>query len=205
MNTNKTENRSNLRRITGAACKASVALAILATLLPLPASALLPSPANQTGLNGSGRNGAEFIEASGSFIDCSWNYVFRQAGPNIIVTGDLAQTNYGTLDGCWTGSERDVVFQNGSATFHGSGIFEGTVEGQSGTIVMSYEGIYDVQANVATAHWVLARGTDGLRNLHGEGTWSGTGIDPTSTPCTDPNPCEGYFQATYSGTLHFAP
>jgi hypothetical protein len=168
------------------------------------ATFVTPANAERT-YNDATSRAAGFIEASGSFIDCSFNYVIRQAGRNLIATGDLTETLYGTLDGCWTGSERDVVFQNGSATFNGTGTFEGVVAGQYGTIVMTYQGIYDPQTNLATAHWVLARGTAGLANLHGEGTWSGTGIDPTSTPCTDPSPCEGYFQATYSGTLHFTP
>jgi Protein of unknown function (DUF3224) len=208
MNSDNKKSRSNSRRATGASGKAFVALAILAVaLLPSPVSALLPLPARQAGLKAGRPDAPIFIAASGSFIDCSFNSVVKQVGPNLIVTGDLTQTMYGTLDGCWTGSERDVVFlRTGAATFHGSGTFDGTVEGRSGTIVMSYEGTYDPQTNVATAHWVLAQGTDGLANLHGQGSWSGTFIDPVETPCTgDPSGCEGMFGATYGGTLNFAP
>ena len=200
MNSDNKESRSNSGHTTGALCQAFVALAILAALLPLPASQAGES-------RGNGPSAPGFIAASGSFIDCSFNSVVKQVGPNLIVTGDLTQTMYGTLDGCWTGSERDVVFlRTGAATFHGSGTFDGTVEGRSGTIVMSYEGTYDPQTNVATAHWVLAQGTDGLANLHGQGSWSGTFIEPVETPCTgDPSGCEGMFGATYGGTLNFAP
>jgi Protein of unknown function (DUF3224) len=188
-------------------CEDAFASTLAAALLPLPVSAVLPLPPNQAGLRGNGPDAPIFIAASGSFIDCSFNSVLRYVGPNLIVTGDLTQTMYGTLDGCWTGSERDVVsLRTGAATFHGRGTFDGTVEGRSGTIVMSYQGTYDPQTNVATASWVLAHGTDGLANLHGQGTWSGTFIDPLETPCTgDPSGCEGMFGATYGGTLHFTP
>jgi len=206
MNSDNKKSQSKSRHITAALGKAFVALAILGTLLPLPMSALLPLPANHAGLKGNGPSAPGFIVASGSFIDCSFNSVFKQVGPNIIITGDLTQTMYGTLDGCWTGSERDVVYQDGSATFHGSGIFTGVVEGQSGTIVMTYEGTYNPQTNLATAQWVLAQGTAGLAKLHGQGTWSGSAIEPVETPCTgDPAGCEGMFEATYGGTLHFTP
>lgn len=204
---NNKEGRSTSRRTTGALGKTFVALAILAAaLLPLPMSAVLPLPPNQAGLRGNGPDAPIFIAASGSFIDCSFNSVLRFVGRNLVVTADLTQTMYGTMDGCWTGSERDVVFQNGAATCHGSGTFDGTVEGRSGTIVMSYQGSYDPQTNVATASLIFARGTGGLANLHGQSTWSGTFTDPLETPCTgDPSGCEGMFGAMYGGTLHFAP
>src|SRR5439155_1263712 len=79
-----------------------------------------------------------------------------------------------------------LFIENGSATFHGSGIFTGVVNGQSGTMVMIYEGTANAQG-VASANWVLEQGTGGLTNLHGQGTFEGTLVALQTSPCT-PSP-----------------
>ena len=200
MNSDNKESRLNSGHTTGALCQAFVALAILAALLPLPAS-----EAGELRANGPSAQG--FIAASGPWVDCNIVTDFKQVGPNLIITVDITETFSGTLDGCYTGTERDVVYKNGSATFHGSGTFTGVVNGQSGTMVMTYEGTVTSQG-VASANWVLEQGTGGLTNLHGQGTFEGTLVALQTSRCTPPDPtvCDGgMFGGTYSGTLHFAP
>jgi Protein of unknown function (DUF3224) len=205
MNTLIKEKRSNFRLKTGALWKAFLALAILAVLLPLPASGILPLAANQDGkLKGKEPSAPGFIDVSGSFIDCSFN----GRGPGrinpkkLIFTGDLTQTFYGTMDGCLENTETDFVYKDGSGTFIGSGTFTGVINGRSGTMVFSYSGIFIAGEPDARAQWTLDKGTGGLANLHGEGTWIGAFIDPVETECTgDPTHCEAMFEGTYFGYL----
>jgi hypothetical protein len=185
INCDNKKSRSKSRHLTAALGIAFVALAILAALLPLPASQAGES-------RGNGPSAPGFIAASGPWVDCNVVTDFKQVGRNLIITVDITETFSGTLDGCYTGTERDVVYRNGSATFHGSGIFTGVVNGQSGTMVMIYEGTANAQG-VASANWVLEQGTGGLTNLHGQGTFEGTLVALQTSPCTPPDPtvCDG--------------
>lgn len=67
------------------------------------------------------------------------------------------------------GTERDVVYADGSATFHGSGMFTGNVAGRSGTATYSYEGI--APAGQARATWVLVGLTGSLASVKGHATF----------------------------------
>jgi hypothetical protein len=200
MNSDNKGSLSNSRRTTGALRKAFVALASLA--------ALLPSPASQGNESiGNGQGAPRFIAASGSWLDCDIVTDFQQVGPNQIITVDVTSTFNGTLDGCYTGTERDVVYKDGAATFHGSGIFTGVVNGQSGTMVLTYEATANSQG-VSSGNWVLEQGTGGLTHLHGQGTFGGTFVDPQTSRCAPAAPavCDGgMLGGTYSGALQFAP
>src|SRR5207245_7001104 len=110
MNSDNKESRSNSGHTTGALCQAFVALAILAALLPLPAS-----EAGELRANGPSAQG--FIAASGPWVDCNIVTDFKQVGPNLIITVDITETSSGTLDGCYTGPARSVVYEHGSASF----------------------------------------------------------------------------------------
>lgn len=161
------------------------------------------SQAAESGGNGQSDRGS--MAASGHWIDCNIVTDFKQVGPNQIITVNISETFYGTLEGCYAGTERDVVYKNGSATFHGRGIFTGVVNGQSGTMVMTYEGTVNTQG-VGSAHWVLGRGTGGLGNLHGQGTFDGILVALQTSRCTpaDPTVCDGgMYGGSYSGNLHF--
>src|SRR5947209_17653330 len=107
MNSDNKESRSNSGHTTGALCNAFAALAFLAALLPLPASHAGES-------RGNGPSAPGFIAASGPWVDCNIVTDFKQVGPNLIITVDITETFSGTLDGCYTGTERDVVYRNGS-------------------------------------------------------------------------------------------
>ncbi|PYK13858.1 MAG: hypothetical protein DME65_00580 [Verrucomicrobia bacterium] len=192
MNHDNKKSRSNSGRITAALGKAFVALATLAVFVPLSGSQAGESREN-------GPSAPAFIVASGPWVDCNVVTDLKQVGRNLVITVDITETFSGTLDGCYTGTERDVVYRNGSATFHGSGIFTGVVNGQSGTMVMIYEGTANAQG-VASASWVLEQGTGGLTNLHGKGTFEGTLVALQTSPCTPPDPtvCDG---GMFGGTV----
>src|SRR5437016_569152 len=86
-------------RASGSFCQVFVVLAILAALLPLPASQAGES-------RGNGPSAPGFIAASGPWVDCNIVTDFKQVGPNLIIAVDITETFSGTLDGCYTGTER---------------------------------------------------------------------------------------------------
>src|SRR5881275_3690172 len=81
--------------------------------------------------------------ASGQFSPC-FNYAGppRQVGENLIITFNISnwRTSTGTFIGSAEGTELDVVHRDGSITLHGTGLFTGSVNGRSGTFLLSYEG-----------------------------------------------------------------
>src|SRR5713101_1476022 len=81
------------------------------------------------------------LGVSGTWDDCNFAPLFRAAGPNTVVTVGITENFFGDLVGTYAGTERDVVNADGTATFHGSGIFTGTVAGRFGTATYRYEGI----------------------------------------------------------------
>jgi len=159
---------------------------ILFTLALVCASLLLP-----------GAKADRPAGASGSWTDCNVVTDVRQAGPNTVITVIITETFTGTLNGSYVGSERDVVYADGSATFHGSGVFTGTISGQSGTAIMTYAGTASSNG-VGTANWVIDQGTGGLAAVHGHGTFQGHETGPTQD-------CDDTFAGTYSGQIQFAP
>ena len=80
------------------------------------------------------------VAASGTWDDCNTNAQVRASGPNLIVTVDIIESYHGTLDGEYIGTERDVVYADGTATFNGDGTFSGSVDGLTGTGRLRYEG-----------------------------------------------------------------
>jgi hypothetical protein len=136
--------------------------------------------------------------ASGTWDDCNFAPVFRAAGPNLVGTVGITENFFGTLDGTYVGTERDVVYADGGATFHGSGIFTGSVMGQSGTATYSYEGIAPA-GQQARATWVLVGATGSLASVKGHGTFDGS-FDGVSGACE-----AGIFSGSYEGALNLGP
>src|SRR5437879_6465514 len=58
------------------------------------------------------------VEASGTWDDCNFAPVFRGAGANTVETVGITENFFGTLLGTYAGTERDVIYADGSATFH---------------------------------------------------------------------------------------
>ena len=160
--------------------KGFLVLAISATAFVLPGSAQGDMP------------GA----ANGDWDDCNVITQVRQAGPNLFLTVLITENFTGTFDGSYEGFERDVIYADGTATFHGSGTFTGTVLGRAGTAIMSYEGT--AFTPTATANWVVDQGTGDLATLHGHGTFQGIETGPTGA-------CDDTFAGSYTGQIQFAP
>ena len=143
--------------------------------------------------------------AQGTWADCNIVTSFRQTGPLLRIVVDISQTFTGTLEGGYVGSEDVTVFPDGTATFTGDGTFTGAVDGAWGLAAYHYEGTVDAEG-VGTATWTLDKGTDGLKKLRGNGTFSGTGIELQLTRYTpaDPTVCDGgMYGGDYQGTLRY--
>jgi len=193
----------NKQNINQHLCRAFFALAIVGVLLTLPNA-----------------QAAQPIPASGSTTDRECVVGNVPNGPNTIITLNIKATLTGTLTGTWCGTERDVVFPDGSETIHASGVFTGTVSGKSGTAVFTLLGEADKASPGgpfggvgAAVTWVMDQGTGGLAGLHGHGAFGtlvsfaqGTGCGSNTNPCSNPGP--GYdfmFNLLYSGQIQFAP
>ena len=137
--------------------------------------------------------------ATGTWDDCNFAPVVRTAGPNTIVTIGITENFQGSLSGTYVGTERDVVYANGSATFHGNGVFTGTIAGRTGTASYRYEGVFPVGSPSFHANWVLIGQTGGLASANGQGTFGGVFGEITEA-------CDGgtYF-GTYQGQIQLTP
>jgi Protein of unknown function (DUF3224) len=138
------------------------------------------------------------LAASGTWDDCNFAPDFRAAGPNAVGTVGITENFFGTLNGTYAGTERDVIYADGSATFHGSGIFTGTVAGRSGTGTYLYEGVAPA-GQPFRATWVLVGETGSLASVRGHGTFGGN-FDGVSGACDG-----GIFSGTYEGALNLGP
>ena len=138
------------------------------------------------------------VGASGTWDDCNFAPVFRAAGPNLAVAVGITENFFGPLEGTYIGTENDVVYIDGSATFHGSGTFTGNVAGRSGTATYRYEGTAPA-GQPFHATWVLVGETGSLASVKGHGTFGG-GFDGVSTACDG-----GIFSGSYEGALNLGP
>jgi hypothetical protein len=142
--------------------------------------------------------GAARANANGTWNDCNFGSVARAAGPNVVVTVNITQNFFGTLDGKYVGTEVDVVKADGGFEFHGSGIFTGKVAGTPATGTYRYEGM--ARANKFHATWVLTGVTDELHApVAGNGNWTAQ-FDGVSDVCPD-----GLFSGTYEGSVKVKP
>ena len=142
--------------------------------------------------------GATPVKASGTWDDCNFAPVFRAAGPNTVETVGITENFFGTLLGTYAGTERDVIYADGSATFHGSGIFTGAVAGRSGTATYLYEGVAPA-GQPFHATWVLVGETGSLASVNGHGTFGGN-FEGVTEACDG-----GIFSGSYEGALNLGP
>jgi len=90
----------------------------------------------------------------------------RSAGPNLIIDVSATAAYTGTFEGTSTIEGTLVVHADGSAEFHDTEVFTGTVNGVPGTVTFNLNGVNDSSLAVhATATIVGATG--GLAGLHG--------------------------------------
>jgi hypothetical protein len=137
--------------------------------------------------------------AGGQFFPC-FNYAGppRQVGDNLIITFNVTGTITGTFTGSFVGTEMDVVHPDGSINLHGSSVFNGQVGNNSGTLVVTYEGIGNARTGHETLHAVGRHGTDGLAGVHANITLEGE--------VGAPNPgCDLSGEGLYTGQILFAP
>jgi hypothetical protein len=135
------------------------ALAIIGVPLALPSSAA----------DRAGRSVSTPEPASGQFFPC-FNYAGppRQVGENLIVTFNISGTATGTFTGSSVGTELDVVHRDGSITLHGTLLFTGSVNGRSGTLLVSYEGIGNAVTGHETLRFTARQGTGDLAGVYAE-------------------------------------
>ena len=139
------------------------------------------------------------LPAQGGFSVCfSYAAPPRQVGENLIIMFNISGTLTGTFTGSLAGTELNVVHRDGSITLHGTFLFTGSVDGRSGTMLFTYEGI----GNAVTGH-------ETLRFVGREGTGDLAGVYANVTAEGDvgaPQPgCNFSGAGTYSGQIHFAP
>jgi len=170
------------------------ALAIVGALLTLPNAQAQPIP------------------ASGSTTDCEHVISVRTAGRTTTTTLEITACFHGTFEGTWVGTERDVFRADGTGTVQASGVFSGTVNGRSGTLVFSLQ--VSITRNGDVSRWVVDQGTGDLAGLHGQGTTqevseNGPGCPVSGFDCTDCPPatgaCDDSFVLNYTGQIDFAP
>lgn len=167
-------------------------LAINATLV-----AVLATHASEP--KGRSGNSGNPIAAKGDWVDCNTIMESRQDGDNRLLIVTISEKFTGTLNGTYEGTERNVVHKDGSASFNGSGLFTGQVNGRSGTAVMTYSGTLDAKG-AALAHWVLDKGTDDLARIDGQGTFQGKQLRSAPAGCTE---SQSAFSGDYSGRVQF--
>ena len=107
-------------------------------------------------------------------------------------------------NGIWTGTFEGTSTEDGIVVLHCSGSWsfnaivtfsEVTVEGHSGTLVMSVEGSTPDAYTDWHGRWVILRGTDELATLRGQGTWWGPGAPDWGE----------WGDIYYEGNFHFEP
>jgi Protein of unknown function (DUF3224) len=138
--------------------------------------------------------------ATGEFFPC-FNFAAppRQVGENVVITFNISGTATGTLTGSVVvGTEMGVVHPDGSITLHGSFLFSGSVNGRSGTMVFSYEGI----GNAVTGHESLR-----FVGRQGTGDLAGTYVNVRAEGDVGaPSPgCDLSGAGTYTGHVVLAP
>jgi hypothetical protein len=178
--------------------------ALLGAVLPSVAIvvALLASPTSYAGKpKASGAPASDATPVKGEWIDCNTVTESKTEGDHQLITVAIVEKFTGSFNGTYEGTERNVVRQDGSGTFKGSGVFTGEVSGRAGTAVMTYSGTVDKDGH-AVAHWVLDQGTDALARIDGQGTFEGKQIEQRPDGCTDPT-TQSAFAGTYSGTVQF--
>jgi hypothetical protein len=121
--------------------------------------------------------------------------ITKVVGGNTFKYGEENGIWGGNFDGTSTDSFNVIVHPSGFVTCQGEINFEGTVNGEIGTMVILFIGKKDLSTGLWSGKWVIIGGTDDLANLNGHGTWEGPGW--TGGP--DPG------ELIYEGMIHFDP
>jgi hypothetical protein len=121
----------------------------------------------------------------------------RSAGGNTIFDVTATEVWTGTFDGTSIVTGFLIFHPDGSANFHDTEIFTGTVNGSPGTLTFNDAGQGPAGATPGTflyeATDTIISGTGALANLHGVVSLVGTVVPPAGPV------------ATYTGQIHFDP
>jgi hypothetical protein len=137
--------------------------------------------------------------ALGNFYPC-FNYAVyppRQVGENVIITFNVTTAATGTLTGSLVGIELDVVHPDGSITLHGVALFTGSVDGRSGTLLFTYNGIGNAVTGHENLRFAGRQGTGDLVGAYVQGTAEGDLGAPSPG-------CDVSGAGTYTGHVVFA-
>jgi len=115
----------------------------------------------------------------------------RQTGGNTIITAIETQTLTGFLSGTRVAVGVEIVHPDGTFNAHDTGTFMGTVNGRSGTVVIT--GSASGLGNIGSGQLVVEQGTAGLAGLRAQATFQPPVTGPTTTA------------GTYSVKFHFEP
>lgn len=131
------------------------------------------------------------LTAAGSFTSTVAITSVRVADGNTFVTGTEVQLLTGSLAGIRVAEGVEVIHPDGTFEANDTGTFTGTVAGRTGTIVIT--GNSRGTGLTGSGQLVADRGTLGLADMHGQGTFEPTITGPTSAA------------GTYSIQLSFTP
>jgi hypothetical protein len=175
--------------------RAFFALAMVGALLTLPNAQAQPVPA--------------------TFLSTDCEHVISQEsrGPDTIITLSETGCLHGTFEGTVVATERDVIHPNGTVTIQASGVFSGTVNGRSGTCVIS--SAVSLTPNGDETRWRVDQGTGDLAGLSGQGTTQEVsergrpGCPVSGFDCVVCPPatgaCDDSFVLNFTGQIDFAP
>jgi len=135
-------------------------------------------------------------------VEGYFDYVFeitdmRPADGNLFIYATEDEYWKGSFEGTAKSVFRVEMFSSGFWNVWLRSTFTGTVNGESGTLVIQLVGKRPMEPEPGNWHgqWVIISGTGDLANLHGQGTWWGPGYEGPEIPGERPD--------IYYGQIHF--
>lgn len=124
---------------------------------------------------------------SGTFSATISPFATRSADGNTFIDFTFVEQFQGTISGTRVGTGLLIIHPDGTVNVRDSGLFSGSIDGSSGSAVLSAS-ISGTFASIA-ANFVVTDGTGGLAGVHVQGTGGGGATGPTT------------FAGTYSGQM----
>jgi len=154
----------------------------LKSLLPLLLSLIILVPVASASI---------LASATGSFSAIVTITSISQADGNTIITAIETQTLSGFLTGTRIANGVEIIHPDGTFNAHDTGTFTGTVNGMSGTAVIT--GSSTGTGALGSGQFTVELGTAGLMGLHAQGAFQPSVTGPTTVT------------GTYSLQYHFDP
>lgn len=111
---------------------------------------------------------------AGTFKIKSWDEIpyHETDGSPRLIRAEISQTYEGTLQGESSLQYLMVYGSESTAEFTGVERFSGSIDGESGSIVMMHNGKFENGTASSTWHIVSGSGTGGLAGIEGSGSFS---------------------------------